>query len=140
MCTLKPKKVIPIKGETFFHVAFTKDRKNGTTTINGVYKPGDNKPGSKVGCLTIVTVKDSTGKLWSGITAFLNSGKDPYLNEANNIARIRLIRNIKRNINFISPEIYMGKNTKPIITEVPQIVHDIMAKRQATDLSQIRTI
>jgi len=140
MCKMKPKKVSPIAGESFFHLAF-EINKGGNASFLGRYKPGKVKSGCRILCLTIVAIKDSNNKIWSGMTAFRNKKTESFINNAKNIARTRLVRNVKRNIDFCSPKIYMGNHCEPeaIINKMPGYVLEIMEnkKRINSDLFSV---
>jgi hypothetical protein len=140
MCSIKPKKVDPIDGETVFRFAFKRSKKYDSFKITGLFDPSSNagKPGSKVGCLTIVAVKDEEGNTWTGVTAFRNTKiQEPHLKASINVARERLLRSIDRGeVDFTTPVLYNKSHEfpVPIITELPAYALEILEKRRSSTL------
>lgn len=140
MSTLHPDKVGPIDGETIFRLAFKRNPGKNRIEILGKFNPTSEeaRPGTGIGCLTLVAIKTEEDAIVIGTAVFRNTKKDePYQRQAGlEIARIRLLKGIMNGPpENLTPVIHVGSGDKlPILTELPERVLDIMSKRRPTNL------
>ncbi len=144
MCSIKPEKVAPIDGETVFRFAFKRNKRH-IFKVLGLFDPtGRNgRPGSGIGCLTIVAVKDEDGKIWSGVTAFRNKKEqEPFMRCGINVARKRLLRKIEKNEDgFTSPTLFNGIDETPVqvLASLPDLVLEVLEQRRPSILFSATT-